>query len=235
MRGRGGAGPQMTRMLDLLDTYLEQRGHRAARIDGGVSWQERQAAMRSFNDDPGMFAFLLSTRAGGLGINLTSADTVVLYDSDWNPQSDLQARPPPPPLAALGPVRRCARGAACLSARCAGRGAVAAVPEHVHQHVGRGLPAGAVHLGAGIRRAACSLAALSRASGAAPEARRAARRQAMDRCHRIGQRKPVLVFRLATALSVEGKLLKRANSKLALERLVIKKGAFLPGQVLSLR
>jgi ATP-dependent DNA helicase len=82
----------MTRMLDLLDTYLEQRGHRAARIDGGVSWQERQAAMRSFNEDPGMFAFLLSTRAGGLGINLTSADTVVLYDSDWNPQSDLQAR-----------------------------------------------------------------------------------------------------------------------------------------------
>ena len=59
------------------------------------------------------------------------------------------------------------------------------------------------------------------------------RLQAMDRCHRIGQRKPVLVFRLATALSVEGKLLKRANSKLALERLVIKKGAFLPGQVLS--
>ena len=55
--------------------------------------------------------------------------------------------------------------------------------------------------------------------------------QAMDRCHRIGQLKPVLVFRLATALSVEGKLLRRANSKLALERLVIKKGAFLPGQV----
>ena len=55
--------------------------------------------------------------------------------------------------------------------------------------------------------------------------------QAMDRCHRIGQQKPVLVFRLATALSVEGKLLRRANSKLALERLVIKKGAFLPGQV----
>ena len=51
----------------------------------------------------------------------------------------------------------------------------------------------------------------------------------MDRCHRLGQDKPVLVFRLATANSVEGKLLKRANSKLALERLVIKKGAFLPG------
>ncbi len=78
--------------------------------------------------------------------------------------------------------------------------------------------------------AASSSAALTRA-GAAALRRGAARRQAMDRCHRIGQRKPVLVFRLATALSVEGKLLKRANSKLALERLVIKKGAFLPGQV----
>ena len=54
--------------------------------------------------------------------------------------------------------------------------------------------------------------------------------QAMDRCHRIGQQKPVLVFRLATAHSVEGKLLRRARSKLALERLVIKKGAFLPGE-----
>lgn len=55
--------------------------------------------------------------------------------------------------------------------------------------------------------------------------------QAMDRCHRIGQTKPVLVFRLATAHSVEGRLLKRARSKLALERLVIKKGAFLHQQV----
>ena len=80
----------MTRMLDLLDTYLEQRGHRAARIDGSISWQERQESMRVFNTDPNMFAFLLSTRAGGLGINLTSADTVIIYDSDWNPQSDLQ-------------------------------------------------------------------------------------------------------------------------------------------------
>ena len=48
--------------------------------------------MRQFNTDPGMFAFLLSTRAGGLGINLTSADTVIIYDSDWNPHQDLQAR-----------------------------------------------------------------------------------------------------------------------------------------------
>lgn len=75
------------------------------------------------------------------GINLTAADTVIIYDSDWNPHNDLQA---------------------------------------------------------------------------------------MDRCHRIGQQKPVLVFRLATAHSIEGSMLRRANSKMALERLVIKKGAFLP-------
>ena len=59
--------------------------------------------------------------------------------------------------------------------------------------------------------------------------------QAMDRCHRIGQVKPVLVLRLATAHSVEGKLLRRARSKLALERLVIKKGAFLPGETVPPR
>lgn len=80
----------MTKMLDLLDTYLEQLGHRCARIDGSIAWQDRQEAMRAFNTDPDMFVFLLSTRAGGLGINLTSADTVIIYDSDWNPHQDLQ-------------------------------------------------------------------------------------------------------------------------------------------------
>jgi ATP-dependent DNA helicase len=77
-------------MLDILDTYLEQLGHRAARIDGSISWQDRQEAMRAFNTDPDIFAFLLSTCAGGLGINLTAADTVIIYDSDWNPHQDLQ-------------------------------------------------------------------------------------------------------------------------------------------------
>ncbi|KAK9815465.1 hypothetical protein WJX72_004092 [[Myrmecia] bisecta] len=134
---------QMTKMLDLLESYLEEEKHRVCRIDGSVSWQDRQAAMKAFNTDPDVFCFLLSTRAGGLGINLTAADTVIIYDSDWNPHQDMQA---------------------------------------------------------------------------------------MDRCHRIGQHRPVMVFRLATAHSVEGKLLRRANSKLALERLVIKKGAFLPTQ-----
>ena len=95
--------------------------------------------MDLFNTDPEYGVFLLSTRAGGLGINLTAADTVIIYDSDWNPHQDMQA---------------------------------------------------------------------------------------MDRCHRIGQTKPVHVLRLATAHSVEGKMLSRANSKLALEKLVITKGNF---------
>lgn len=83
---------QMTKMLDLLDTYLEQLGHSTTRIDGSIAWQDRQEAMRAFNSDPDMFVFLLSTRAGGLGINLTSADTVIIYDSDWNPHQDLQVQ-----------------------------------------------------------------------------------------------------------------------------------------------
>ena len=80
----------MTKMLDLLDAYLEGEGHQTCRIDGSVSWQDRQEAIRSFNSDPDVFIFLLSTRAGGLGINLTSADTVIIYDSDWNPHQDMQ-------------------------------------------------------------------------------------------------------------------------------------------------
>lgn len=84
----------MTRMLDLLDTYLDQLGHKVVRIDGSIPWQERQAAMKGFNADPDMFVFLLSTRAGGLGINLTAADTCIIYDSDWNPHQDLQVTHP---------------------------------------------------------------------------------------------------------------------------------------------
>ena len=83
----------MTKMLDLLDAYLEGEGHRSCRIDGSVSWQDRQEAIRAFNSDPEVFIFLLSTRAGGLGINLTAADTVIIYDSDWNPHQDMQVTP----------------------------------------------------------------------------------------------------------------------------------------------
>lgn len=82
----------MTKMLDLIESYLDQRGERACRIDGSIPWQERQANIRDFNSDPNTWLFLLSTRAGGLGINLTAADTVIIYDSDWNPHQDLQAR-----------------------------------------------------------------------------------------------------------------------------------------------
>mmetsp|Transcript_21170 Transcript_21170/g.36081 ORF Transcript_21170/g.36081 Transcript_21170/m.36081 type:complete len:977 (+) Transcript_21170:36-2966(+) len=83
---------QMTRMLDILQDYLELKGHRVARIDGSTKQIERQQSIDTFNKDPNMSIFLLSTRAGGLGINLTSADTVIIYDSDWNPQGDLQAQ-----------------------------------------------------------------------------------------------------------------------------------------------
>lgn len=130
---------QMTNMLDLIESYLESCEIECCRIDGSVSWQDRQESMRRFNNDANCKVFLLSTRAGGLGINLVAADTCIIYDSDWNPHQDLQA---------------------------------------------------------------------------------------MDRCHRIGQQKPVLVLRLATSQSVEGKMLRRASSKLMLERIVIKKGAF---------
>jgi superfamily II DNA/RNA helicase len=71
----------MTTMLDLLSSYLEQRGVDHCRIDGSISWQERQEAMKRFNTEPDCRVFLLSTRAGGLGINLTAADTCIIYDS----------------------------------------------------------------------------------------------------------------------------------------------------------
>ena len=77
-------------MLDILDTFLEQEGHKSCRLDGSVSWQDRKAAMEEFKSSNELFVFLLSTRAGGLGINLTQADTVIIYDSDWNPHQDLQ-------------------------------------------------------------------------------------------------------------------------------------------------
>ncbi|KAL1354807.1 hypothetical protein HN51_006861 [Arachis hypogaea] len=131
---------QWTKVLDILDYYLSEKGFEVCRIDGSVKLDERKRQIHEFNDEnSNCRVFLLSTRAGGLGINLTAADTCILYDSDWNPQVDLQA---------------------------------------------------------------------------------------MDRCHRIGQTKPVHVYRLSTAQSVEGRMLKRAFSKLKLEHVVIAKGHF---------
>ncbi|KAG8356800.1 hypothetical protein FVEN_g5469 [Fusarium venenatum] len=141
---------QFVTQLDILEDYCaELRGWKVCRIDGSVSQTSRQEQIADFNNDPNYKIFLLSTRAGGQGINLASADTVILFDSDFNPQQDLQAQ---------------------------------------------------------------------------------------DRCHRIGQTRPVVVFRLATKDTVEESLLNSADAKRRLEKLVIKKGNFTTmGQKMDLR
>ncbi|KAL2865337.1 putative SNF2 family helicase/ATPase PasG [Aspergillus lucknowensis] len=131
---------QFKTQLDILQDWATSlRSWNCCRIDGGISQEDRQAQIKAFNTDKNYKLFLLSTRAGGQGINLVAADTVILYDSDWNPQQDLQAQ---------------------------------------------------------------------------------------DRAHRIGQTKPVIVYRLATKGTVEQTLLEKADSKRRLERLVIQKGKF---------
>nr|XP_055026877.1 lymphoid-specific helicase [Misgurnus anguillicaudatus] len=130
---------QMTSILDVLMDYCYLRGYEYSRLDGSMSYTDRDENMKKFSSDPEVFLFLLSTRAGGLGINLTSADTVIIFDSDWNPQADLQAQ---------------------------------------------------------------------------------------DRCHRIGQTKPVMVYRLITANTIDEKILERASAKRKLEKLVIHKNKF---------
>ncbi|PVI01851.1 hypothetical protein DM02DRAFT_613379 [Periconia macrospinosa] len=132
---------QFTTSLDLLSQYLTLRSWPHARIDGSVAQTDRQSQIRAFNapssSKTATNVFILSTRAGGQGINLASADTVILFDSDWNPQQDLQA---------------------------------------------------------------------------------------MDRAHRIGQTRNVIVYRFATRNTVEQKLLESAEAKRRLEKLVIRKG-----------
>ena len=129
---------QMTRLLDILEDYCMYRGHQYCRIDGNTSGDDRDEYIDSFNKEGSeKFIFLLSTRAGGLGINLASADIVILFDSDWNPQMDLQA---------------------------------------------------------------------------------------MDRAHRIGQKKEVHVYRFCTDGTVEEKIIEKAYKKLALDALVIQQG-----------
>ncbi|XP_061820307.1 lymphoid-specific helicase [Nerophis lumbriciformis] len=134
---------QMTSILDILMDYCYLRGFQYSRLDGSMSYADREENMTKFSKDPEVFLFLLSTRAGGLGINLTAADTVVIFDSDWNPQADLQAQ---------------------------------------------------------------------------------------DRCHRIGQTKPVLVYRLVTANTIDQKILERASAKRKLEQMVIHKNKFKGGR-----
>ncbi|XP_020773943.2 helicase SRCAP isoform X2 [Boleophthalmus pectinirostris] len=83
---------QMTRMLDVLEQFLNYHGHIYLRLDGSTRVEQRQALMERFNADRRIFCFILSTRSGGVGVNLTGADTVIFYDSDWNPTMDAQAQ-----------------------------------------------------------------------------------------------------------------------------------------------
>ena len=82
---------QMVRMLDIIADYLLYRSFPYEMIDGRQKGNERQTAIDRFTNDPEILVMLLSTRAGGVGINLTAADTVIIFDSDWNPQNDIQA------------------------------------------------------------------------------------------------------------------------------------------------
>ncbi|KAF0686234.1 Aste57867_21939 [Aphanomyces stellatus] len=125
---------QWTKVLDMLETLMIHTKHRYTRLDGSTSIESRQSLIDDFNDDPSIFCFLLSTRAGGMGINLTAADTVILHDLDFNPTLDAQA---------------------------------------------------------------------------------------MDRCHRIGQTKPVTVYKLVTAESVDQSIFEIATKKSQLNETVL--------------
>lgn len=84
---------QMTAVMTILEDYFAYRGYLSIRLDGSTTAEEREKRMYAFNaPDSPYFIFLLSTRAGGLGLNLTSANTVIIFDSDWNPMMDLQAQ-----------------------------------------------------------------------------------------------------------------------------------------------
>lgn len=83
---------QMTKVLDILEQFLNIHGYRYLRLDGATKIEDRQLLTERFNRDPKIPVFILSTRSGGLGINLTGADTVIFYDSDWNPAMDKQCQ-----------------------------------------------------------------------------------------------------------------------------------------------
>jgi SNF2 family DNA or RNA helicase len=83
---------QMTKMLDILEDYLNYYHYVYQRLDGTGNVATRKDAIEMFTNDSHVLIFLLSTRAGGFGINLTVAHTVIIYDSDWNPQNDIQAQ-----------------------------------------------------------------------------------------------------------------------------------------------
>ncbi|EIW70556.1 hypothetical protein TREMEDRAFT_11403, partial [Tremella mesenterica DSM 1558] len=130
---------QMTRVLDILEMFLSYNGHRYLRLDGSTKIEDRQILTERFNSDSRIFVFIASSRSGGVGINLTGADTVFFYDSDWNPSMD---------------------------------------------------------------------------------------RQCMDRAHRIGQTREVNIYRFVSSHTVEENMLKKANQKRLLDKMVIQQGDF---------
>lgn len=83
---------QMTKVLDILEQFLNYHGYLYMRLDGATKIEDRQILTERFNSDPRVTVFILSSRSGGLGINLTGADTVIFYDSDWNPAMDKQCQ-----------------------------------------------------------------------------------------------------------------------------------------------
>jgi len=83
---------QMTQLMTILEDYFNYKGFKYLRLDGMTKSEDRGDMLKKFNTTPDYFIFLLSTRAGGLGLNLQSADTVIIFDSDWNPHQDLQAQ-----------------------------------------------------------------------------------------------------------------------------------------------
>lgn len=134
---------QMTRLLNILDDFLRFRGHSFCRIDGQTSANDREERIDDFQrPESDKKLFILSTRAGGLGINLHQANIVIIFDSDWNPQVDLQA---------------------------------------------------------------------------------------IDRAHRIGQKREVVVYRFVTEGTVEEKIVERAARKLKVDHLIMQKGKFSQG------
>ena len=83
---------QMTRMLDILESFLSLFGYTYVRLDGSTKVEVRQKVVDKFNNDPKIFCFISSTRSGGIGINLTAASSIVFFDTDWNPAMDKQAQ-----------------------------------------------------------------------------------------------------------------------------------------------
>lgn len=79
-------------MLDMLETHVRSQNYTYMRLDGTTSIGSRQPMIEKFNQDDSIFVFLLTTKVGGLGVNLTGANRVIIYDPDWNPSTDTQAR-----------------------------------------------------------------------------------------------------------------------------------------------